>query len=610
MDERPEDGEEGNAEPLSFEDARERLRARGYLDRGVEGAVLKGVLSSRSRARGVLLGAAVAATLLATALAASDAVILSVAAALPVKDGLVLFLWLLLGSLLLALVLVTALGGVAWLRLSSRAGSEHAPAEMGVVLGLLAALFGALTALPALYGAAPLAAVFAVLSVAVAVFVAARVARGLTTALLVSRGKAVLGRARAVRADRLRQSYRTARATGLPGAGIAVVVTVVLLVAFFVRRGQEPSDEPLVVTANTHRSIVIGLDGYSDRFLPAGIQPLPAGAPYLKASRDPAAFWTSVATGESARRHGVGALDLVRVAGVSAPLRPRGASALYLGKLLPALGLARRESVTSAARRVPALWEVAHRAGIPSLAVSWWTTYPAGDGGGTVLSNHLYFAARSGGPLVGEAWPEEAGARAARLVPRRGKEQGVARLVADAEGWDAFALASFREAWLTDRPRLGLLYLPGLDILAAALAEPDRDAGDRVVLANALSSEAARLATFVRDELPALGADLTVTVLDGGRESAGGSIVFGGPLAAPVPDGLKIAPEDVAPTLLAALGVPPARDLTGRLQPALLAKGASSGATVASWGRRRAPAAPPIDPKAYVENLRSLGYLK
>lgn len=595
MEKRPEDGEEGNAGPLSFEDARERLRARGYLDRGVEGAVLKGVLSSRSRARGVLLGAAVAATLLATALAASDAVILSVAAALPVQDGLVLFLWLLLGSLLLALFLVTALGGVAWLRLSSRAGSEHAPAEMGVVLGLLAALFGALTALPALYGAAPLAAVFAVLSVAVAVFVSARVARGLTTALLVSRGKAVLGRA---------------RATGLPGAGIAVVVTVALLAAFFVRRGQEPSDEPLVVTANTHRAVVVGLDGYSDRFLPAGIRPLPAGVPYLKASRDPAAFWTSVATGESARRHGVGALDLVRVAGVSAPLRPRGASALYLGKLLPALGLARRESVTSAARRVPALWEVAHRAGIPSLAVSWWTTYPAGDGGGTVLSNHLYFAARSGGPLVGEAWPEEAGARAARLVPRRGTEQGVARLVADAEGWDAFALASFREAWVTDRPRLGLLYLPGLDILAAALAEPDRDAGDRVVLANALSTEAARLTTFVRDELPALGADLTVTVLDGGRESAGGRIVFGGPLAAPVPVGLKIAPEDVAPTVLAALGVPAARDLTGRLQPALLAKSASSGATVASWGRRRAPAAPPIDPKAYVENLRSLGYLK
>ncbi|MBL8111620.1 MAG: hypothetical protein JNK60_01955 [Acidobacteria bacterium] len=595
MEKRPEDAEDGKAEALSFEEARERLRARGYLDRGVEGAVLKGVLSSRSRARGVLNGAAVAATLLATALAASDAVILSVAAALPVKDGLVLFLWLLLGSLLLALVLVAALGGVAWLRLSSRAGSEHAPAEMGVVLGLLAALFGALTALPALDGAAPLAAVFAVLSVAVAVFVAARVARGLTTALLVSRGKAVLGRA---------------RATGLPGAGIAIVATVALLVAFFVRRGQEPPDEPLVVTANTRRAIVVGLDGYSDRFLPAATRALPAGTPYLKTSRDPAAFWTSVATGESARRHGVGALDLVRVAGVSAPLRPRGASALYLGKVLPALGLARRESVTSAARRVPALWEVAHRAGIPSLAVSWWTTYPAGDGGGTVLSNHLYFAARSGGPLVGEAWPEEAGVRAAKLVPRRGGEQGVARLVADAEGWDAFVLASFREAWVTDRPRLGLLYLPGLDILASALAEADRDAGDRVALANALSGEAARLATFVREELPGLGADLTVTVLDGGRESAGGSIAFGGPLAAPAPPGLKLAPEDVAPTVLAALGVPSARDLTGRPQPAVLAQGASGGATVASWGRRRALAAPPIDPKAYVENLRSLGYLK
>ena len=42
----------------------------------------------------------------------------------------------------------------------------------------------------------------------------------------------------------------------------------------------------------------------------------------------------------------------------------------------------------------------------------------------------------------------------------------------------------------------------------------------------------------------------------------------------------------------------------------LLAPGAATPATVASWGRRRADARVAVDPKEYVENLRSLGYLK
>ena len=36
--------------PLSLDAARERLREKGYLDRGVEGAVLKGALDEIGRA--------------------------------------------------------------------------------------------------------------------------------------------------------------------------------------------------------------------------------------------------------------------------------------------------------------------------------------------------------------------------------------------------------------------------------------------------------------------------------------------------------------------------------------------------------------------------------
>jgi hypothetical protein len=42
----------------------------------------------------------------------------------------------------------------------------------------------------------------------------------------------------------------------------------------------------------------------------------------------------------------------------------------------------------------------------------------------------------------------------------------------------------------------------------------------------------------------------------------------------------------------------------------LLAAGAANEATVASWGRRSASSRLDLDPRAYVDNLRSLGYLQ
>ncbi|MCE7959367.1 MAG: hypothetical protein DYH06_15735, partial [Acidobacteria bacterium ACB2] len=65
-----------------------------------------------------------------------------------------------------------------------------------------------------------------------------------------------------------------------------------------------------------------------------------------------------------------------------------------------------------------------------------------------------------------------------------------------------------------------------------------------------------------------------------------------------------------APTFLSALGVPASRATEGRVRDDLLAEGAAVTGTVATWGRRRAASAPPVDAREYVENLRSLGYLK
>jgi hypothetical protein len=592
--------ESPDPEHLSFESARDRLREKGYLDRGVEGAVLKGALAAQTRARSLLLGAAVGAVFLAVALALSQAVLLAVASALPFGDGAVLFLWLFLPALVAAALLVLVLVGVAFARTRGRGDAEGASTEIAIAFGLLAGIGGALAAVPALEASGPAAAAGVLAAVAAAVFIAVKVARGVTFTVLLTSGRAVLSRRRTV------------------GRLVASLAGLSLAFSFALWASHRPgtAEEPLVVTANARRVVVVGVDGWSDCYAaPEAAPAAPAvgtgSLSYTKGERDPAAFWTTVATGEPVKKHGIGSLDLVRVAGVGAPLRPTSGTDWYLGRVLPAVHLARRESVTAAARRVPAAWEVASRAGIPSLVVNWWTTYPAAEGGGTVLGNHLFFAARAGAPLNGEGWPPGAVERAAKLSPRVAPEPGsLERLIADAEGLDDFSVRAFADASARQEPRLSFLYLPGLDILASALARPGRSAADRVALASALTKEARKIKELLEGPLLARDADLFVIVLDGGRNEPGGVVRLAGPLARTAPPAATLAPEDVAPTLLAVLGVPASREAAGKVRADLLAPHAATPATVASWGRRRADAPVPVDPKEYVENLRSLGYLK
>jgi hypothetical protein len=89
----------------------------------------------------------------------------------------------------------------------------------------------------------------------------------------------------------------------------------------------------------------------------------------------------------------------------------------------------------------------------------------------------------------------------------------------------------------------------------------------------------------------------------------GRMVVFDG---ADPPRTIQIRPVDVAPSILARLGVPRARDLEGAPAAALFAAGTVEQATVASYGPRIAPAgaSAPESDREYLEKLRSLGYLK
>jgi hypothetical protein len=575
---------------LSLDAARERLRERGYLDRGVEGAVLKGALAARTRTRAFLLGAATGAAFLAAAVAFAQTVLVAVSSALPLRDAMVLLLWLTAGAAAVASLVVLALVLLALVRARARGDAEEGSTEIAVAFGILAGVAGVLAARPALESAGLPAAAAVLLAVAFAVLIAVRVARGLAFTVLAASGRLFVTKPR-----------RTFVAWALAG-GTLVLVGISAL--FF--RVPAVEDAPLVVTANARRVVVVGVDGWTEGLPGERV----ARARYAKEARDPAAFWTTVATGESVKRHGIGSLDLVRVLGMRSSVRPLAGAGWYLRDVLPALHLARRESVTAGARRVPSLWEVASRGGIPSLTVNWWTTYPAEEGGGTILGNHLFFAARAGGSLAGEGWPADAAERAARLAPRVAPEPGsLERLVADARGLDAFALAAFRDAWRRDSPRLALLYLPGPDILSSALLDPERGTADRVALAAALTEETASLRAFLLDPGLAPVPDLLVLVLDAGRHESGGVVLLAGPLARRGAES-TLAPVDLAPTVLSVLGVPASREIAGRVRGDLLVPGAASGETVASWGRRRASSDISVDPKAYVENLRSLGYLR
>src|ERR1017187_933591 len=110
---------------LSLDAARERLRERGYLERGVEGAVLKGALAARTRTRAFLLGAATGAAFLAAAVAFAQTVLHAVSSALPVRDAAVLFLWLFAGAAAVASLVVLALVLLALFRARARGDAEE-----------------------------------------------------------------------------------------------------------------------------------------------------------------------------------------------------------------------------------------------------------------------------------------------------------------------------------------------------------------------------------------------------------------------------------------------------------------------------------------------------
>jgi predicted AlkP superfamily phosphohydrolase/phosphomutase/tetratricopeptide (TPR) repeat protein len=405
-----------------------------------------------------------------------------------------------------------------------------------------------------------------------------------------------------------------------------------------------------------HRVIVLGLDGLDpqtvDLLMSEGQMPhfarmrmdgawgtLTAAPPLLSP-----VLWTTIATGKRPTEHGIGHFTAIDHAS---------------GEEIP---------VTSSMRRVKALWNIASDAGRTVAAVGWWATWPPQPVRGAMVSDHtcyhFLFPDGESGDAGGIIWPPELTPELTPLVRhpadvdsdelRRyitGDEDELARPFdfTDPVSQLRWALASARSytdiglrLWTELDPDLEMVYIEGTDSvshlyghlfratgLAGELAEQQRQAGGAV-------EEVYRLADAIVGRFMAVMDDDTtlIVVSDHGfklgelhddptrtrdlrrvserfhREN-GILYLWGARVRrhARVETAVQL---DVAPTVLAILGMAPARDMPGRvLAEALELTPPERTLDTFEDGSQATPGEVPEDAvdEAIVARLRGLGYL-
>jgi predicted AlkP superfamily phosphohydrolase/phosphomutase/Flp pilus assembly protein TadD len=404
------------------------------------------------------------------------------------------------------------------------------------------------------------------------------------------------------------------------------------------------------------RVIVLGIDG-----LDPGVVETLAGEgkmPNLARLRASGAFgrlrsqppllspvvWTTIATGQPMERHGIAHFTVTD----------------------PVTG--ERSPVTSDLRRVKALWNIASDRGLGVAVVGWWATWPPEEVRGSIVSDRTSYhfllePDRPADPTVATTYPPALAERLRPLVRRpdqvsagdlarfldapAGPDPGPLRFDDDVAHF-RWALAAAETArhvalqlWKEDRPRLLMAYVEIVDTashlfghvfrargLSGELAEQQRRFGRTV-------EEAYRYADdLVGDFAAAADADTTLLVVsDHGFELGQlpddpsatqdmrrvseayhrleGTILMHGRGVRPgALAGASIL--DVAPTVLALLGLPSARDMPGRPLPSALdvSRPTEAVATYEDGTARRAPAPPDraVDVQV-IERLGALGYV-
>ena len=407
------------------------------------------------------------------------------------------------------------------------------------------------------------------------------------------------------------------------------------------------------------RVLVLGLDGMDPRVvdlmmsegkLPNFARMRQEGAYGELLSQKPLlspVVWTTVATGQTPDRHGIGHFVAVSATGEELP-------------------------ATSEMRRVPALWTIASDHEKEVAVVGWWATWPPEPVNGWMVSDHvayhfLFEEGATGGGEQETTHPPELAEEIAPLVRRPGdlspEELAPYVNVAPEEldrpfdfedelshfRWALAAAQTYRdvglELWEEKGPDLELVYVEGTDSashlfghlfraegLAGELAAQQERYGETVEAMYGLAdeivgrymeaAEEADAALVVLSdhgfELGALHDDPTKTrdlrrVSERFHREEGILYMWGKGVKAARLDRPSIL--DVAPTVLTLLGVPPSKEMPGRVlleglhrddAPERVESHGGTGGPVADGG---AGTEDDATREARLEHLRSLGYL-
>ncbi len=411
---------------------------------------------------------------------------------------------------------------------------------------------------------------------------------------------------------------------------------------------------PLAVVSSGARVTVIAIDGVDphviDDLSRAG--QLPALSPALRdaraqltstgtdASRDPARVWTTIATGQPPTVHGVTELETRRIAGVQGTIAGGGESALIrsVRGTTDLLRLTRPSVASGHERQVKTLWEVAADAGLRTVVVNWWATWPAASrGDGTIiLSDRALLRLERGGELDAEIapssiydrlkqrWPairENAWTRAHEATATFASSSPETRavLVRSAE-LDAMQVELMREV-SDPTPDLSVIYLPGLDIAQNALL----GARETALAPSEVSARVVALRDYYvfLDHLLAKMArpaatDLVLVVTEPGRVAASaapGLLGLAGTVQVSA-TAVQARDVDVAPTILHTLGIPISQELPGTPLLTLFNRDfvrrypVRQVATYGPPSRENADrSGQPLD-QEMIDRLRSLGYVK
>lgn len=364
-------------------------------------------------------------------------------------------------------------------------------------------------------------------------------------------------------------------------------------------------------------------------------QPLATGVAAI-----PPAFWTTVATGLSVTRHRIDAYYRDRVVGLSQAvndaLEDSGRQGLLetVSLLARIAGFAEEVPITGSMSRFKRVADVAAEAGLATASINYWATYPADAFLGRTVSERAYIVLREAqrrGTAVDERIAHDADPDLARFL--HPESDLAAALPAIAEqgltGNHATALPALYDLFVQDAAlaaldREKLQYLQvgatGLDILRKSyLSAETLDSDARLVArARVLQGYFSFLDGFIgrlRERMDPGG--LLVVAGYPGISARGGAVGFLAFSGAGVAQGAAdeaFAPEDLAPTLLYALGLPKSREQdghvrTGWIVPDLLEKIADPTQEVSAFGLKKVSDDTDLSSAMQLRFLQENGYL-